>query len=49
MEVGCGIGARFAVDVDEGCAEEVLRGDFGDGGGEAGLDCWEAGQVGEGA
>lgn len=37
------------VDVDEGGAEEVLRGEFGDGGREAGLDCGEAGQVGEGA
>lgn len=35
------------MDVDEGCAEEVLRCDVGDGGGEGGLDCGQAGQVGE--
>lgn len=34
------------MDIDEGGAEEVLRGDFSDGGGEAGLDCGQAGEVG---
>lgn len=44
LKISRGISASATgVDIDDGCAEEVLGIEFRDGGRETGLDCWEPG------